>query len=218
MPITVKAYIEHERLALAPTMKRLDDTEMEVITQVNTDPSSEIFPYLIEYDDLQDLEAMLERDPTINNFEPVSKANGTGIYYIEYAEDTKLTSHVVTEVNGFMTRAESRNRGWFVQLQLPDRQALNTIWEYAEEEGFSTDIIELYDNCRGDTKPSYGLTEEQEQALRVAYENGYFGVPREMTLGDIADELDLSSTAMSGRIRRGVKNLISAALIEDELE
>ncbi|WP_135305661.1 helix-turn-helix domain-containing protein [Haloarcula amylovorans] len=218
MPISVKAYIEHERLAFVPTMRQLDDVKIKVITQVNTDPSSEIFPFLIEYDDFQDLEAMFERDPTVNNFEPVSTADGTGIYYIEYDEDTKLISRVMTEVNGFMTQAESKDRGWLVQLQLPGRQALNTIWEHAKDEGFSIDIIEIYDNQQSDTGPSYGLTEEQEQALRVAYENGYFSEPREMSLGGIADELDLSSTAMSGRIRRGITNLISAALIEDELE
>jgi hypothetical protein len=54
-----------------------------------------------------------------------------------------------------------------------------------------------------------GLTDRQREALRVALETGYFSVPRETSLEDLAKRLDVSDTAASQRLRRGVENLIA---------
>lgn len=218
MPIIVKSYIEHKELSLSPTLHKLKDIDLKVIAQVNTDPHSNIFPYLIKYDDFQELERMLDEDSTVDSYTLVSKDDGTGIYYIEYTPGTKLISEIVTTVNGFMTEAKTKDRGWLVQLHLPNREALNTIWEYAKDEGVNMDIIGIYDHSGGDAETSYGLTKEQKEALKVAYASGYFSEPREKTLSEIADEINLSSTAMSGRIRRGMQNLIAAALTDEKQE
>lgn len=218
MSITVKSQIDHKKLALKPTLNKLDDIQLRVISQVNTDPSSDIFPYLVEYKDIQEFENTIDADPTVENYELISSNDGTGIYYIEYSDETKLLSEVVTAVNGFMTEAKTKDRGWLVQLQLPDREALNTIWEFAEEENIHMEIISIYDCWGGDAEMSYGLTPEQEEALVVALESGYFSEPREKTLSETADEVGLSSTAMSGRLRRGMRNLVAAALTDERDE
>jgi len=216
MSITAKIYVEHERLALVPTLRSLDGVNIEVITQVTTDPNSDFFPFLIEYDDFDELERALDSDPTVENYKLVDRSENTGIYYIEHTEDAKLISTIVTEVNGFLMHTETKDRGWLVRLHLPDRQALNTVWTYANSEDIKLDIIEIYTKDGTDANLSYGLTEEQTEALMLAHEMGYFDEPREMSLGEIADEMGISSTALSGRIRRGMHNLISAALTDED--
>lgn len=216
MPITVKSYAEHDELALVPTLQSAADIEIEVITQANTDPDSNVFPFLIKYPDLDELETFLVEDPTVKSYELVDEGENQHIYYIEHSDGTELLSPVVTCVNGFMLRAETKCRGWFIQLQLPDREALTTIWEYAKEQDMHFDIVEVYGRSGSETDVAYGLTDEQVEALKVAYKSGYFSEPREMALNDVADEIDVSSTAMSGRLRRGMRNLISAALMDDE--
>ena len=103
MSITVKAYAEHEHLALVPTLRRSDDLEIKVLTQANTDPGSHVFPFLLEYDDVDELEEFLDDDPTVDDYELVDQGEDTHIYYVEHAERTKLLSPVVTQVNGFMS-------------------------------------------------------------------------------------------------------------------
>lgn len=215
MPITVKSYIQHEKLALTPTLTKLEDIELRVLPQVNTDPSSNLFPYLIDYDDFQELESVLREDTTVSDYELVSKDDQRGIYYINYAPHTVLISEVVTAVNGFMTEAKTKDQGWLIQLQLPNRDALNTIWEYATGNNMEVNIIGIYDNDGSDPEGAYGLTQEQREALIIAYSSGYFCEPREKKLSEIAEKLDLSSTAMSGRLRRGIRNLIAAALTDE---
>lgn len=218
MSITAKVHIEHERLALVPTLRSLGDINIRVITQGNTDPGSTTFPFLIEYDDQAELEAMLEDDPTVESYELVDWTEQNGIYYIEHTSETKLISTVVTDVNGFLVHTETKGQGWLVSLLLPDREALNTIWEYTTENDISLEIIEVYGNSDTGGEASYGLTDEQRIALQTAYENGYFGEPRGISLNEAAEEIGLSSTAMSGRLRRGMRNLISTTIAEDEME
>ncbi|EMA18319.1 DNA-binding protein [Haloarcula amylolytica] len=214
MSITTKIHIGHERLALVPTLQNLEDIAIRVITQGNTDPGSTVFPFLIEYRDRDRLEEMLDADPTVQSYELVDWTDQTGIYYIEHTPETKLISSVVTDVNGFLVHTETKGNGWLVRLLLPDREALNTIWEYANENDISLDIIEIYGNTDTGGESSYGLTDEQRTALTTAYENGYFGEPRDISLNEVADEIGLSSTAMSGRLRRGMRNLIAATIID----
>lgn len=215
MSITAKVHIEHERLALVPTLRHLDGVKIRVVTRGTTDPGMTDFPFLIKHDERTELERKLENDLTVNSYELVDWTDGAGIYYIEHTPETKLISTAVTNVNGFLIHTETERNGWLVHLLLPDREALNTIWEYADENDISFEIIEIYGNDAGGEN-SYGLTDAQRIALKVAYKKGYFGEPRDISLSAVADELDLSSTAMSGRLRRGMRNLIAATLAEDE--
>lgn len=212
MSITATVHIEHDHLALMPTVRELKDVGIRVISQGTTDPGSTVFPFLIEYDDRQALEASLDDDPTVAGYELVEWVEEAGVYYIDHTPETKLISRAVTDANGFLVHSETETDGWLVRMLLPDRAALNAVWEHAIENGISLDIIEIYGNERAGADSSYGLTDEQRTALRLAYEKGYFVEPREMSLDQLAEELGLSSTAMSGRLRRGMRNLIAATL------
>jgi predicted DNA binding protein len=177
-----------------------------------------VFPFLVVYDDRTELETALDADPTVANHEPVDWTDGQGVYYIEHTEATKLISRTVTEVNGFLVHTQTKGEGWLVQLLLPDREALNTIWNYAADEGISLTIIEVYGNEDAGGEQSYGLTDEQRDTLRIAYQRGYFSEPRDVSLREVAEEMELSSTAVSGRLRRGMRNLIAATILTDEYE
>ncbi|NHN61072.1 MULTISPECIES: helix-turn-helix domain-containing protein [Halorussus] len=94
-----------------------------------------------------------------------------------------------------------RQTGWFA-----DRQAFgrfSSFWQ--NNAGFRL--------CRltrdGESEPpGDGLTDHQQEALRTAYELGYFDIPRRATLEDVADELDISSSSVSERLRRAQTQLI----------
>lgn len=218
MSITAKVHIEHDRLALVPTLTSLSEINIRVITQGNTDPGSTKFPFLIEYDDQDELEEMLDDDPTVETYDLIDWTEQQGIYYVEHSPETQLISTVVTDVGGFLVNTETKGSGWLVHLLLPDRDALNTIWEYTTEKDISLDIIEIYGNTDTDGRESYGLTDEQRDALQTAYSHGYFDEPRSIKLNEAADEMGLSSTAMSGRLRRGIRNLISTTIAEEKTE
>lgn len=53
-----------------------------------------------------------------------------------------------------------------------------------------------------------GLTDRQREALRIAYELGYFEIPREATLEDVAVALDVTASSVSERLRRAQTQLV----------
>lgn len=218
MSVTAKVLLRHDRLAFVPTLRALDVVEMSVITQGTTDPERTVFPFYVEYGGRAELERSFDADETVARYDLVDWTDGTGIYNVEYAPETKLISTVVTDVNGVLAHTESEGDGWLARLLLPNRAALGTVWEYASENDIEFDIVEVYGNDGVTGETSYGLTDEQRATLLLAYERGYFSEPREVALSGIADELGLSSTATSGRLRRGIRNLVAATLGGSETE
>lgn len=218
MSITAKIRIRHDRLALVPTLRSLDNIKIRAISQGTTNPGTTVFPFLVECDDRESLESALNDDPTVASYELVDWGDGSGIYYIGHTSGTKLISAVVTDVNGFLANTETKGNGWLVQLLLPDKEALSSVWQYARENDISLDIIEIYGNESTGVESSYGLTLEQRVALQTAYEKGHFQEPRDISLAEVAEEMGLSSTAMSGRLRRGMRNLIAATIAEPKDE
>jgi hypothetical protein len=56
------------------------------------------------------------------------------------------------------------------------------------------------------------LTRKQREAIVTALEAGYFDVPRETTLKSIADSIDISDTAVSYRLRRGLRTVLEDSI------
>lgn len=56
------------------------------------------------------------------------------------------------------------------------------------------------------------LTGAQSEALALALERGYFEVPRQTSLEDLAAELGVSDSAASQRLRRGLAALLRATM------
>jgi predicted DNA binding protein len=216
MSITTKLHLRHDRLALVPTLRALSDVDISVITQGMTDPGRTAFPFFVRYRDREALERAFDEDDTVADYQLVDWTDGTGIYYLEYTPETVLISTVVAEVNGVLVSTQTKGDGWAARLVLPDRSSLSTVWEYAAEHGIDLDIVEIYGNDDVTGERSYGLTDEQRETLLFAYERGYFAEPREIDLGGVADEMGLSSTAASGRMRRGMRNLIAATFGDGE--
>ncbi len=87
-------------------------------------------------------------------------------------------------------------------------------------QGFLSDVpprfdveIERFSEHRRRTEPMVGrLTARQFASLEVAAELGYFTVPRDASLAEVAGELGCSESTASTLIRTAVRNLVDAAV------
>ena len=60
------------------------------------------------------------------------------------------------------------------------------------------------------------ISDRQREALRTAAEMGYFDVPRDASLSEVAEALDISASSLSERLRRGQNALIGIHLDDSE--
>ncbi|MFC4249525.1 helix-turn-helix domain-containing protein [Natribaculum luteum] len=206
--------IAHPDLALTPTIRACPDVSIEAVSHSTTDPETGMFFFLVEGAD-ETFDEALERDHTVAAWSLVDDLGSTRLYRLQHTEGTKLVSPKTTELGGLLLRAESNDRGWTVRLHLPDREELATLWEYCEHEGISFELYRMFRREEWSEGISPELTDEQRVALVTAYEEGYFEEPRETSLEELADVLDISPTAVGGRIRRGTGQLVSTTLLEE---
>ncbi|WP_049989461.1 helix-turn-helix domain-containing protein [Natrinema salifodinae] len=206
--------IAHPDLALTPTIRDCPDTSIEVVSHSTTDPETGLFFFLVEGAD-ESFEDVLDRDHTVTDWMLVDDLGSTAVYRLEHADGTELISPMATELGGLLLRAESSDRGWTVRLHLPDREALAALCEQCEESDITFDLHRMFRRDEWTDGVAPEVTDEQRTALVNAYEEGYFEEPRETSLEDLADVLDISPTAVGGRIRRGTGKLVETTLLEE---
>ena len=215
MVLATAVYVTHPDIALVPTVRSIPDAEVGVVTDAGTDPQHDVHCFWVEAADFDAFEAAVEADPTIASFSRVAGSDDRCTYHIEYSDRATLVTPVVSRAGGLVLGSRSYLEGWRLDLQLPGREALYELDIFAEREGLRLDILELREaECDG-PDPAFDLTEPQIEALVGAYLQGYYDEPREATLDDLASLLDISRTAVSGRLHRGSAALIEEALVDE---
>lgn len=206
--------ITHPELALTPTIRSSDVEEIRVIPQSATDPETGKFFFLVK-GLTEGFEETLDSDPTVCEWTCVADAENSRVYRMRHPDEAKLISPETIELGGLMLEASSTDLGWTVRLQLPDREALAELWEFCEAEDIAFKLKRMYRQEGWGDGESGELTAEQNDALVAAYEHGYFEEPREASLADLAEKLDISPTAVGGRIRRGTAELVKTTLLDE---
>jgi predicted DNA binding protein len=214
MPVVADVHITHPSLVLVPTIRAVPDARIEVVADSTTAPDAEWFPFLVTTDDFAAFESALDDDPTAR--EPVVSADfgESRTYQIAFGENAQHVSSKAAAVGGLLLEAVSAGDGWNLRLQLPDRAGLADLNDYCERNDIDLAVHRVYGEEAVDPEGPVGVTEPQREALVAAYETGYFQQPRAVSLDELAERLDISSTAAGGRLRRGMENLVEATLVE----
>lgn len=216
MPIIAKVYFSHPDMALANVVTTFPDVTIRVLQEVSTAPVSDNSFFVVETDRIEALERAFAADHTVSRADLVSRYQDWPVYSVEFSSEALLLGSVVTEHRGFALDAHQHDGGWIERWQLPDRETLRSVWQYADAQSFTFDILKIRRVSDSSNSNMFGITDKQRSILIYAYENGYFEQPSETTLEEIADHFDISTTAASGRIRRAVRTIIESVLPEVE--
>lgn len=214
MSIIAKVHFSHPNMALANIIESFPDVAIRVLQEASTDPVSNTSFFIIETDRTDALEREFDADHTVETAEQVSWFQDWPIYSVEFSSNALLLGSVVTDHGGFALDARQYDNGWVERWQLPDRESFQSVREYALDQSFKFNIIKI-NQVPNDGEPDlFGMTDKQRATIAYAYNNGYFGDPSEITLTEIAEDFGISTTAASGRIRRGVKTIIESTIPE----
>lgn len=115
----------------------------------------------------------------------------------------------VEENDGTVLSGDLWDDTWTLELRFPDQDDATGFYERYDGAGHRLTVHRMAPGGAG-SPTADRLTPKQREALSRAVTGGYFEVPRRTTLGDIARELDVSDTAVSQRIRRGISNLLQS--------
>lgn len=167
--------------------------------------------------DLAVLEQELESDRIIGDWMQVSPAMPQPAEYVvtfpksewEYLEGFDN----IVDRNGILHQSIFRDDSWHMQIVFEQRDDVRGYRNDLEDLGFGVELQQVSENRRPSVETT--LTKGQREILQHAVDRGYFHVPRDANLSELADGLDISTEAASERLRRGLNNLVSSVMSND---
>lgn len=119
-----------------------------------------------------------------------------------------------------MVDSRSESSPLYLTIRLSDRDAIRLLATITRNEGYDFEIIAIADPRDSETDAVVidlsSLTEKQREALKIAHDIGHYSGPRGGNLEIIADELNISKSAASQRLRSAEARIIQAILGPEE--
>jgi predicted DNA binding protein len=216
MATIIEGEIPAAELALDHLLSTLSGVEVECERVVRSGDDA-VMPLLrIRYADRDEVERVLDDDPSVRTATAVSEAGTDMLYRIDWVERVELLLGMLTSAEASILDAYGRNGRWEFRLLYPEREAFSETHRFCEEHGLSFDLMSIRE-LDGRPEGRSGLTEGQHRALALAMRRGYYEVPRKTSLKELASELDVSHQALSERLRRATESLVSERVMDGEL-
>jgi predicted DNA binding protein len=190
------------------------DTLAELVRQVPIDGAERQYLRVIDSDDRDGFETIARADPGVTRLTAVDRA-ATPLYRIEWRNSPPCPT--VYRPDLLVERMDETPDGWVFRLRAGDGEVLQSLQRECRDLGRNFAVRRL-DRSATDSDPAtdqYGLTARQREVLMTAIDAGFFAIPRETTLADLAAELDISDQAVSDHLRRAQRNLLQATVLDD---
>jgi predicted DNA binding protein len=117
----------------------------------------------------------------------------TALY--DFAEASALTIEFPVDVD----------RGWYTFDLTGTREELDKLDAVLSESPLSYELQSLVTR----TDPDSLVTDRQREVLEAAVREGYFAVPRECTLAELAEQIGIDKSTASTILRRGQQRLVN---------
>ncbi|MWV38242.1 helix-turn-helix domain-containing protein [Natrialba sp. INN-245] len=209
--IVAQVRLDHPDLVLRSTLERAPDVTLEPEYWTTDETGHTLLFVTARGAEFGGFEAALETDPTIREPILVDRYPDRRVYRVTLTERALTFTASTAEVGGRLLDVSSSRDGWLVQLRFPSRDALVAFNDACRADGVSVSVEHLRVSDDGDDGV-VALTEKQQELLAVAYEEGYFDVPRGISQDELADRLGVSKSAISQRLRRAIAELCAASL------
>ncbi len=174
-----------------------------------------VIPYFwVETDDTGAFEDAVRADAKVATLTAINETEDRTLYKIEWAEELDGFLSAVSEHGLLVESATGTDERWHFRLQGPDRDNLSSFQAMLREEEIPVTIHHVW-NPRVSNEDRYGLTEKQRETLELAFTEGYFEVPRGVSLTGLSERLSVSHQSVSRRMRGGLQNLLDNTLMDD---
>ena len=217
MTVTASIGIEADRFDLGRALAADDgDVRVELAQFVPIDGG--LVPYCWvdagTVDEREAFERAVRSDDRIAAFARLGTAPERFLYRIEWSTAVSngdggflaaLRNHDVLVERAVSTAGSA---AWTFRLRTLDREALGRFQRTCEDHGVAFTVRRIT-HGPAETTDRYGLTDKQREALVLAFDEGYFEVPREVSLTDLADHVGISRQAYTRRLQRALRSYLT---------
>jgi len=212
MATIVIGSVPAEEFALCHTLETLPEVRFECERIIKSGDDA-VMPLLWARNaDREKLDDAFGADPTVDNVRLLTEFDDECLYRMNWIDHVQLLLGMLTNSEATILDAYGQGDAWRLRALFPTREKFSTTHDFCSEHGLTYDVESIRE-LDGEPAGRFGLTEEQYRALVLATQEGYYEVPQQRTLDDLADELDISHQALSERLRRGTEALVEDTLV-----
>jgi predicted DNA binding protein len=212
MGTIVEASIPTDQFALRYAFDRLEEPEFEILRLVEH-REDRVMPFLwATAENMDAFPDVLYDDPSTDNVEIAAELEEEYLFRMEWTAHIRVVLFVLLEEEATVMNARAANDVWKLRILFPEHDSVSATDDFCEEYDIDLTFQRIYELSDSLRRGQYGLTDEQYDSIVTAFERGYYEVPREAELADIADDYDVSHQALSERLRRGHRSLIETTL------
>lgn len=208
--IVAQLRLSHADLVLRPSLRRAPEITVEPEYRSGLETGRTLLFFTAYGTEFDGFENALEIDPTVADPVLVDRYADRRVYRVALTERAITLVDATADVGGRLIACSSARDGWQFQLRFPSRDALVAFNTHCRERDVSVTVDQLR-IADEEQEGVVSLTEKQQELLAVAYEEGYFDVPRRISQNELAERLDISKSAVSQRMRRAIAELCAAS-------
>lgn len=214
--LSAQVTVDHPEFTLRSLGRQGPDLKLLVIEFSTRADGTAIAFVEVESEDFSAFEVSPTDTDSIVQWEIISRGDSRRLYCIHLGGLEPELRRACADLNVHVSRMVSHQEGWLLDLWVPDREALTELTAKWREAGFTFRLKRLTQTALEDRDCQFaGITPEQYELLWTAHQHGYFQIPRGVSQSDLAEELGISTSGISQRIRRAFGTLLDS-VFEDE--
>jgi hypothetical protein len=192
------------------------DTRIEIVGRIPVEGVEGQYVRVTSSEDREAFADAARSHPGVESFTPIDR-EPTDYYRITWHEPPPCPAVYRSDL--VAERMEGTPEGWSFRLRAGNGDALQALQKDCRDRETPFQVDRLDRSAEGIDPDSatdpYGLTTKQRSVLMTAIEAGFFAIPRETTLAELAAELDISDQAVSDHLRRAQWNVLQATVLAD---
>lgn len=213
MSVIADFTLSAEEFVLEYSVGAIPDIDLEVERMVahSEEGLTPYFRVVSSNGTIDRFERALGEDDSVSDFVTLETFEGERFYRAHWRNGIDELIEALRETEGSVLYAVFEDGSWELRMLFADRESLSSFYDLVREES-SLDLVRVFERSNTATYGEFGLTDAQRDALVSAFEMGYFAVPKETSIEEVATSLGVSPQAISQRLRRGHANLIESTL------
>jgi predicted DNA binding protein len=157
-------------------------------------------------------ETAARTDASVDSLQSVHESKKGRIYRAQWRDRVETLVHEYTRDGASILNARGDVSGWLLRMRFDAHTQISTFTTALRDHDFSFELVRLHEMTYTKAGSRFGLTTKQQEALITAWEMGFFDLPRDVSMADVAEELGISAQSFSDRLRRAQHTLIADAL------
>lgn len=192
--IGFRKLVSHCRRAGIRTVELLEDEGTRCVPQIEVNNR-------LSEDKLESMEC-------VHSWELVSEREDSYIYVLEISA-LDLPAEMAKEHDNLVGMCDPtvNDRGLLLSL-VGSQETIREVLRNFQEAGVNPKL-EKFGEYMNDQRKHGTLTERQYEVLKAAFEKGFYEVPKQASVDDIADDVGLEGATVSEHLQRAERNLLS---------